>query len=246
MGEALGHRLRAAWPHKIASDRWVDDKTVYKINLKTPTFGGKSSIILFPPWSNDFAWLEFMLAPTTDKHLFMSYALQEIRALGYEFVVSVPLAKRGPMGMGSRREVLVFKDRQFSGSRPGSRRDNRQPWWLGFDYLGFFPSLDEVLKGSSCSMWLVWHSELVIQWLGFVGLDFHRKGTHLQGLGRVFMGTKYVCYALDDFRGVWLYGYNDTVMCVLSLSQLFQTDHLQFQFHFTYQCWLGAFTFWYR
>lgn len=67
-----------------------------------------------------------MLAPTTDKHLFMSYALQEIRALGYEFVVSVPLAKRGPMGMGSRREVLVFKDRQFSGSRPGSRRDNRQ------------------------------------------------------------------------------------------------------------------------
>jgi hypothetical protein len=40
----------------------------------------------------------------------MSYALQEIRSLGYEFVASVPLARRGPLGTGSRREVLVFKD----------------------------------------------------------------------------------------------------------------------------------------
>jgi len=45
-----------------------------------------------------------------DKDLFMSYALQEIRALGYQFVASVPLARRGPLGMGSRREVLVFKN----------------------------------------------------------------------------------------------------------------------------------------
>jgi hypothetical protein len=40
----------------------------------------------------------------------MSYALQEIRSLGYQFVASVPLARRGPFGMGNRREVLVFKD----------------------------------------------------------------------------------------------------------------------------------------
>ena len=49
-------------------------------------------------------------AYTLDNHLFMSYALQEIRSLGYEFVASVPLARRGPIGMGSRREVLVFRD----------------------------------------------------------------------------------------------------------------------------------------
>jgi hypothetical protein len=49
-------------------------------------------------------------AYTLDKHLFMSYALQEIRSLGYQFVASVPLARRGPLSMGSRREVLVFKD----------------------------------------------------------------------------------------------------------------------------------------
>lgn len=50
------------------------------------------------------------IAYTLDKHLFMSYAFQEIRSLGYQFVASVPLARRGPFGMGSRREVLVFRD----------------------------------------------------------------------------------------------------------------------------------------
>jgi len=49
-------------------------------------------------------------AYTLDKHLFMSFALQEIRALGYKLLASVPLARRGPLGMGSKREVWIFKD----------------------------------------------------------------------------------------------------------------------------------------
>lgn len=50
----------------------------------------------------------------------MSFALQEIRYLGFQLVASVPLAKRGPLGMGSRREVWVFKDTMYDRSRPGT------------------------------------------------------------------------------------------------------------------------------
>ena len=45
-----------------------------------------------------------------DQHLFTSYALQEIRTLGFKLLATVPLARRGSFGMGSRREVLVFQD----------------------------------------------------------------------------------------------------------------------------------------
>jgi len=87
IGEVIGSRLRTAWPHKISADRTPEDG-IYTVGLRTTTFGSY----------------------TLDNHLFMSYALQEIRSLGYEFVASVPLARRGPIGMGSRREVLVFRD----------------------------------------------------------------------------------------------------------------------------------------
>ncbi|KIM85181.1 hypothetical protein PILCRDRAFT_817175 [Piloderma croceum F 1598] len=87
LGEVIGSRLRAAWPHKISADRTPEDG-IYTVGLRATTFGSY----------------------TLDKHLFMSYALQEIRSLGYQFVASVPLGRRGPLGLGSRREVLVFKD----------------------------------------------------------------------------------------------------------------------------------------
>jgi len=87
IGEIIGSRLRTAWPHKISADRTPEDG-IYTVGLRATPFGSYS----------------------LDKHLFMSYALQEIRSLGYQFVASVPLARRGPLGMGSRREVLVFKD----------------------------------------------------------------------------------------------------------------------------------------
>lgn len=54
-----------------------------------------------------------------DQHLFTSYALQEIRGLGFKLLATIPLAKRGSFGMGSRREVLVFQDMMIdSPSRP--------------------------------------------------------------------------------------------------------------------------------
>jgi len=87
IGEVIGSRLRTAWPHKISADRTPEDG-IYTVGLRSTTFGSY----------------------TLDKHLFMSYALQEIRSLGYQFVACVPLARRGAFGMGSRREVLVFKD----------------------------------------------------------------------------------------------------------------------------------------
>lgn len=87
IGEIIGSRLRTAWPHKISADRTPEDG-IYTVSLRATAFGSY----------------------TLDKHLFMSYALQEIRSLGYQFVASVPLARRGPLSMGSRREVLVFKD----------------------------------------------------------------------------------------------------------------------------------------
>jgi len=85
--EVIGSRLRSAWPHKISADRTPEDG-IYTVGLRSTAFGSYS----------------------LDKDLFMSYALQEIRALGYQFVASVPLARRGPLSMGSRREVLVFKN----------------------------------------------------------------------------------------------------------------------------------------
>lgn len=87
LGELIGSRLRTAWPHKISADKTPEDG-IYTVRLRSTTFGSSS----------------------LDKHLFMSYALQEIRSLGYQFVASLPLARRGPFGMGSRREVLVFKN----------------------------------------------------------------------------------------------------------------------------------------
>jgi len=87
LGEVIGSRLRTAWPHKISADRTPEDG-IYTIGLRNTAFGSYA----------------------LDKHLFMSYALQEIRSLGYQFVASVPLARRGPFGLGSRREVLVFKN----------------------------------------------------------------------------------------------------------------------------------------
>lgn len=106
IGEVIGSRLRAAWPHKISADRTPEDG-IYTVGLRTTTFGCKWRCVI----SFAYACLKSVFAAyTLDKHLFMSYALQEIRSLGYQFVASVPLGRRGPLGLGSRREVLVFKD----------------------------------------------------------------------------------------------------------------------------------------
>lgn len=53
-----------------------------------------------------------------DQHLFTSYALQEIRALGFKLLATVPLARRGSFGMGSRREVFVFQDMMVTPQPP--------------------------------------------------------------------------------------------------------------------------------
>ena len=106
LGEVIGSRLRVAWPHKISADKTPEDG-IYTVGLRATTFGCKWHCVIFFVYAclkSEFA------AYTPDKHLFMSYTLQEIRSVGYQFVASVPLGRRGPLGLGSRREVLVFKD----------------------------------------------------------------------------------------------------------------------------------------
>jgi len=103
IGEMIGAQLRTAWPHKIASDKAVDNG-IYTVALKSTNFGSY----------------------TLDKHLFMSFALQAIRALGYKLLASVPLARRGPLGMGSKREVWIFKDMMYTRSRSKSGTSKQQ------------------------------------------------------------------------------------------------------------------------
>ena len=74
---------------------------------------------------NMIALTNVVTAYTLDKHLFMSFALQEIRALGFKLLASVPLARRGPFGMGSRREIWLFKDMMYT-TRSRSKSATKQ------------------------------------------------------------------------------------------------------------------------
>ena len=57
-------------------------------------------------------------ATTLDKDLFISFALEKIRAFGYKLLATVPLARRKPLGMGSKRKVWVFQDMMYHKSEP--------------------------------------------------------------------------------------------------------------------------------
>ncbi|KAH7883568.1 hypothetical protein F5I97DRAFT_1938284 [Phlebopus sp. FC_14] len=97
IGEQVGSRLRAAWPYKFATERASEGDT-YTIELKRNAFG----------------------ASELDKDVFTSHALQEINSMGYKLEATVPLARSGFLGFGSKKEIWVFRGAR-SRSRPSSR-----------------------------------------------------------------------------------------------------------------------------
>lgn len=84
--DSIGTALRNAFPRRIASDR-VTEENICLIELKRGVIG----------------------AADVDKSLFVSYVLKHINELGYKLDACVPLARRGPLGFGGRKEIWIFK-----------------------------------------------------------------------------------------------------------------------------------------
>ncbi|EGN95769.1 hypothetical protein SERLA73DRAFT_59930, partial [Serpula lacrymans var. lacrymans S7.3] len=103
IGETIGLRLRSAWPYKFAAHHVSEDE-VYTVELKRNSLGA------------------LCLAPELDKNVFASHALQEINMMGFRLVATVPLARSGLLGFGSRKEVWVFRGTQI---KPRSRANSR-------------------------------------------------------------------------------------------------------------------------
>lgn len=116
IGELLGSRMRKLWPKKIASPG-AAEAGVYTVELKA---GFGSECILFIHERIVMLMCFCVIAASqTTKDQFISFALQEIRAMGYELHATLPMAKRGPFGLGSGRELWIF--RMIPGTRPRSR-----------------------------------------------------------------------------------------------------------------------------
>jgi len=90
ISEVIGANLRHALPRKIASDR-VSEDNVLVIELKKDGFG----------------------APEVERSLFITHVLKQINTMGYTLQATIPLARRGLLGLGRRKEIWVFK-----GSKP--------------------------------------------------------------------------------------------------------------------------------
>ncbi|TFY57379.1 hypothetical protein EVG20_g8575 [Dentipellis fragilis] len=86
VSQSLALSLRTAFPHRIKSDNVAEGQNVLYIYLK-----------------------KGIDAPGMDKNLFLAHILKFINDMAFKLDASVPLARRGILGLGSRREVWIFK-----------------------------------------------------------------------------------------------------------------------------------------
>ncbi|KZT30567.1 hypothetical protein NEOLEDRAFT_1082664 [Neolentinus lepideus HHB14362 ss-1] len=86
--DSIGVALRNTFPRRISSDKIVEDGMCV-IELQKSAIG----------------------APPVDKSMFIFAVLKHILGHGYSLNASVPLARRGPLGLGGRKELWIFKSR---------------------------------------------------------------------------------------------------------------------------------------
>ncbi|TFK57095.1 hypothetical protein OE88DRAFT_1650672 [Heliocybe sulcata] len=87
--DSIGVALRNTFPRRVASDKILEDGMCV-IELQKNVMG----------------------APPVDKSMFVSAVLKHLQGHGYDLNASVPLARRGPLGLGGRKELWIFKRRQ--------------------------------------------------------------------------------------------------------------------------------------
>ncbi|KAI0348084.1 hypothetical protein BDW22DRAFT_1350231 [Trametopsis cervina] len=99
--DRLGHELRALFPRLIEVDRTTaDGETRVHLRRGSPT--------------------------DTDKLRFSTHILGYLNSLGFKLDGSIPMGKAGPLGLGSRKELWIF--RATASRRPGSAHGrNREP-----------------------------------------------------------------------------------------------------------------------
>jgi len=103
VGESLGASLRNSLPRRIATDRANEDG-IYVVELRSGGFG---------------------LSGQQETDLFATHAFKELTFAGYLLSACVPMARGGPLGLGRRQELWIFRS-VAPGRRESMHRNERE------------------------------------------------------------------------------------------------------------------------
>ena len=105
---SIGARLRSVLPNKILSDNVVEDYTrVIEIKRKPNSNGQLYKFY----WTDStlLTCLFFFSAPEIEAAPLFVEVLKILSQLGFQLDATIPLGRRGPLGIRYMRELLIFR-----------------------------------------------------------------------------------------------------------------------------------------
>jgi len=86
--ETLGHQLKAVLPRRVDEDV-IDGRRTFEVKKRPSPMNGYSDDV--------------------EPSFFLMHILKILSELGFNLIATVPLGRRGPLGVRAGREMLIFK-----------------------------------------------------------------------------------------------------------------------------------------